>query len=78
MILEIFGKVWDILFFFMDYLYFLLDFDVIDIVKRVVDFVVIVDDILEVRVGVEIWFCTWIKIFESVFDLILLIFILSL
>lgn len=78
MILEIFGKVWDILFFFMDYLYFLLDFDVIDIVKWVVDFVVIVDDILEVRVGVEIWFCTWIKIFESVFDLILLIFILSL
>lgn len=78
MILEIFGKVWDILFFFMDYLYFLLDFDVIDRVKRVVDFVVIVDDILEVRVGVEIWFCTWIKIFESVFDLILLIFILSL
>lgn len=78
MILEIFGKVWDILFFFMDYLYFLLDFDVIDIVKRVVDFVVIVDDILEVRVGVEIWFCMWIKIFESVFDLILLIFILSL
>lgn len=78
MILEIFGKVWDILFFFMDYLYFLLDFDVIDIVKRVVDFVVRVDDILEVRVGVEIWFCTWIKIFESVFDLILLIFILSL
>lgn len=78
MILEIFGKVWDILFFFIDYLYFLLDFDVIDIVKRVVDFVVIVDDILEVRVGVEIWFCTWIKIFESVFDLILLIFILSL
>lgn len=78
MILEIFGKVWDILFFFIDYLYFLLDFDVIDRVKRVVDFVVIVDDILEVRVGVEIWFCTWIKIFESVFDLILLIFILSL
>lgn len=78
MILEIFGKVWDILFFFMDYLYFLLDFDVIDIVKWVVDFVVIVDDILEVRVGVEIWFCMWIKIFESVFDLILLIFILSL
>lgn len=78
MILEIFGKVWDILFFFIDYLYFLLDFDVIDIVKWVVDFVVIVDDILEVRVGVEIWFCTWIKIFESVFDLILLIFILSL
>lgn len=78
MILEIFGKVWDILFFFMDYLYFLLDFDVIDRVKWVVDFVVIVDDILEVRVGEEIWFCTWIKIFESVFDLILLIFILSL
>lgn len=78
MILEIFGKVWDILFFFIDYLYFLLDFDVIDRVKWVVDFVVIVDDILEVRVGVEIWFCTWIKIFESVFDLILLIFILSL
>lgn len=78
MILEIFGKVWDILFFFIDYLYFLLDFDVIDRVKRVVDFVVIVDDILEVRVGEEIWFCTWIMIFESVFDLILLIFILSL
>lgn len=78
MILEIFGKVWDILFFFIDYLYFLLDFDVIDRVKRVVDFVVIVDDILEVRVGEEIWFCMWIKIFESVFDLILLIFILSL